>query len=181
MHPRPSLFILTTLLSQLLRHHRSLCAYVYADFVAKAVSPSLQNLKQILFNLIPQVKAPRILVDGIDECVQYDQRGNPVDLNVVKDVVRDIIQLASVVGNNGITPKLLISSRDVLQLIGALSKKPTLSLDDEAESIRNAIRSFTHYRLSNIRPKFEDAADVGEIFKVLEEKIVQKSQGKVTL
>lgn len=167
------------MLSQLLRQHQTLSAYVYVDFVADGLSPSLQNLKQILSTLIPQVKAPRILIDGIDECVQYDNLGKPRDLNLVKHVLRDILQL-NFQGKDGRAPRLLVVSRDVLQVTGMLAKKPTLRLDDETDAINKAIRLFTHERLTSIRSNFDDLQALDSVMISLEDRIVQKAKGKIS-
>jgi hypothetical protein len=179
-HPHPSIFILATLLSQLLRQYKALSAYVYVDFVAEGLSPSLHNLRQILATLIPQVKAPRILVDGVDECIQYDNVGNPRDLNLVKHVLKDILQLISP-GEDGRAPKLLIVSRDILQVTGMLSRKPTLRLDNESDAVNTAIRLFTKQRLKEIREHFDDFQALDGAIEALEDRIVQKAKGKSTL
>jgi hypothetical protein len=178
-HPHPSIFILSTLLSQLLRQHQTLSAYVYVDFVVEGLSPSLQNLKQILSTLVSQVKAPRILIDGIDECVQYDNFGKPRDLNLVKDVLRDILQL-NVPGKDGRVPRLLVVSRDVLQVTGMLAKKPTLRLDDETDAVNKGIRLFTHERLAGIRENFDGFQALDSVVLSLEDRIVRKAKGKIS-
>ena len=167
------------MLSQLLRQHQTLSAYVYLDFVAEGLSPSLQILKQILSNLIPQIKAPSILIDGIDECVQYDNWGKPRDLNLVKHVLRDILQL-NFPGKDGRLPRLLVVSRDVLQVTGMLAKKPTLRLDDETDAINNAIHLFTHDRLAGIREHFDGLQALDSIMISLEDRIVRKAKGKIS-
>lgn len=174
-HPHPSGFILATLLSQLLRQNQGLSVYVYAEFVAKALSPSLHTLKEIFKNLLPQVKAPRILVDGFDECIKYDLQGNPMDLNVAKVVLQDVVQLKSIVSSTPI--KILLVSRDIPQFTGILSKKPCLSLDEDNASVQKAIHSFVKYRLSNIRGNFVHLDTIDKLLEDLEHRIVEKSQG----
>jgi hypothetical protein len=174
-HPHPSGFILAMLLSQLLRQNLGLSVYVYTEFVTKMLSPSIQNLKEILKNLLPQVKGPVIVVDGFDECIKYDLKGNPTDLNVAKVVLRDIMQLNSIVTSTPI--KVLLVSRDVPQFTGILSKKPCLCLDEDNTSVRKAIRAFVKYRLSEIRDNFLHLDTIDKLLENLEHRIVEKSQG----
>jgi hypothetical protein len=173
----PSGLIFATLVSQILRQNRNLAAYVYEEFVAESRSPSVQTLKEILNNLMPQVKSPRIVIDGIDECIHYDASGSPKDLGVIRDVLHDILQLEAM-SNSTYGVKLLVSSRDILQVFDKLSRKPTVALEHETDHIRCAIHTFTHQRLSNIRTRFDSFSDVDSILSSLESKIALKSQGK---
>jgi hypothetical protein len=176
LHTHPSAFIFATILSQILRQCQSLSAYVYIEFVAKGLSPSLQNLKEAFRAIIPRVKSPRFLIDGVDECVRYDQHGNPRDLNAVKEVLRDVLQLAAP-GSTSPSPKVLLVSRDVQQISGSLTKKPTLYLDHETDAVRKAIRTFTHQRLHEIQYDFQGFQAVDTVLHRLEDEIVKKSQG----
>jgi hypothetical protein len=115
-------------------------------------------------------------MDGVDECVRYDEHGNPRDLNAVKEVLRDVLQLAAPVSTS-LSPKVLLVSRDILQISGFLTKKPTLSLDHEADAVRKAIRTFTHQRLQEIQHNFQGFQAVDTILHRLEDEIVQKSRG----
>ncbi|KAF1849355.1 uncharacterized protein K460DRAFT_404584 [Cucurbitaria berberidis CBS 394.84] len=175
-HPDPVIFILATLASQILRQNIKLSAYIYEEFVAEARSPSIRELQQILSDLMPQLKMPRILIDGIDECVHYDCNGRPRDLNPVKGVLQAILQLEHPV--NGMPPpKILLVSRDVSQVTVKLSKKPTVSLDDENDAITIAIRYFTKQRFREIQDRFESFPDVDNILNKTEDMIISRSQG----
>ena len=172
----PSSLILATLISQILRQNRNLSAYVYEEFVTEGRSPSVQTLKDILGNLMPRTKSPRIIIDGIDECIRYDSSGSPKDLGIIREVLHDILQLETM-SNTTLGVKLLVSSRDILQVFDKLSRKPTVALEQETDHIRSAIRIFTHHRLSDIRTRFDSFSDVESILGALESKIVLKSQG----
>lgn len=180
VHPDPTIFILATLVAQILRQYIDLSLYVYEEFVVEARPASVSNLKEIILTLVPQLKMPRILLDGIDECVRYDTRGNPSDITLVKDVLRDILQLETL-ANNNLPLKILIVSRDVSQVAGQLRKKPTISLDDEAISITAAIRSFTKQRLQEVRERFDGVVEIDSILCGVEDKIVLKAQGMLCL
>jgi hypothetical protein len=179
-HSDPVMFILATLVSQILRQNIKLVAYVYQEFVAEACSASTSELHRILLNLLPQLSSPRILVDGIDECIHYDNHGSPRDLAPAKDVLQALLQLEQP-GNCTPSPKILLASRDVLQVTGKLSKKPVLSLDDETLAVTTDIRCFTKQRFFDIQERFEGIPDADRILKQVEDKIVARSQGSWTL
>jgi hypothetical protein len=170
------MFILATLVSQILRQNIKLAAYVYQEFVADACSPSTSELRKILLNLLPQLSSPRILVDGIDECIHYDSHGSPRDLGPVKDVLKALLQLEQLGGGTP-SPKILLASRDILQVTGRLSKKPVLSLDDERVAVATEIRCFTKERLRDIQDRFQGLPDAERILNQVEDNIVSRSQG----
>lgn len=170
------MFILATLVSQILRQNIKLSTYVYEEFVATARSPSTRELHQILSALIPQLESPRILIDGIDECIHYNRNGLPRDLAPVKDVIQAILQLEHY-GSGTSSPKILLASRDIVQITGRLSKKPALSLDDESEIMTNAIRCFAKQGFREIEERFESCPNAQSILDQVEGCIVSKSQG----
>lgn len=176
VHSDPVLFILTTLVSQILRQNVKLDAYIYEDFVAEARSPSIHDLQQNISVLMPQLKMPRILVDGIDECIHYATNGKPSNLDPVKHVLQAILQLEHT-DNAASPPKILLVSRDILQIMGKLAKKPTVSLDDEMNSMTTAIRCFTKQRIREIQDRFESFPGVDSVLNQLENMIVSRSQG----
>ncbi|KAH8698037.1 hypothetical protein GQ44DRAFT_832316 [Phaeosphaeriaceae sp. PMI808] len=176
VYPDPVVFMLATLVSQILRQNTNLATYVYEEFVAEARSVSVRDLQELISNLIPQLEMPRILIDGIDECIRYDANGKPYDLTPVKDVLTAILQLESP-QQSSVSPKILVVSRDVLQMVGKLAKKPTVALDQEKEALTADILHFTKQRLNEIRDKFESLVGIDDILHGVESNIVEKSQG----
>lgn len=172
----PSIQIFATLVSQILRLYPHLSAYVYEDYLAKGSALTLQNLKTILSNLLSQVKAPRILIDGIDECIDHANPKNPQHHNLVREVLRDLLPYGSQ-NHEGNNSRLFIVSRDIPQVAGILGKKPTLALDDESAAVNSAIRSYTLQRLQEMQTTFESIGADDDLVKQLEHSIVQKSQG----
>ncbi|KAF2642645.1 hypothetical protein P280DRAFT_395523 [Massarina eburnea CBS 473.64] len=172
----PSAFIFATLISQILSRNRDLVGYVYEEFVAEGHSPSTQILKTVLSNLLPQLESPHIVIDGIDECLPYNASGTSQDLGVVSNLLNDILQIETF-SNGVISPKLLLASRDIGQVSGKLSRKPTVFLDNQPEIMQASIRYFVSSRLSEIRTKFDDIAGIDGILSAIKETIVTKSQG----
>ena len=60
VYPDPVVFMLATLISQILRQHIDLATYVYEEFVAEARSLSVRDPRELLNNLLPQLTMPRI-------------------------------------------------------------------------------------------------------------------------
>lgn len=179
IYPDPVVFILATLISQTLRQRADLATYVYEEFVAESRSLSVQNLQELLSNLLPQLVMPRILIDGIDECIRYDMHGKPSDLTPVKDVLVSILQLES--PTQGCAPtKILIVSRDILELVGKLSKRPTVALDEESDALTADITRFATKSLKAIREKFDELVGVDNILEEVKKNVVSKSQGMST-
>ncbi|KAH7068217.1 hypothetical protein BKA63DRAFT_109499 [Paraphoma chrysanthemicola] len=176
VYPDPVVFILATLISQILRQRIDLSAYVYEEFVAEARALSIKDLLVLVTNLLPQLTMPRILVDGIDECIRYDVSGRPHDLTPVREVLTTLLRLEIPI-QGSTPPKMLIVSRDILQIIGVLSKKPKVSLDEETDDVTAGIRCFTQRQLNEIKQNFGDLAGIDVVLKEVESSIVVKSQG----
>jgi hypothetical protein len=174
----PVVFILATLVSQILRQNIDLAPYVYDEFVAEARPLSVRHLQELMFNLLPQLKLPRILIDGIDECIRYDAHGKPCDLTPVKEVLAAILQFEKPAHGSS-PPRILLVSRDTLQVVAQLSKKPTIALDRESGALTADIRRFTNHRLRQIRERFEGLVGVEDILHGVGDSIVSRSQGSL--
>jgi hypothetical protein len=172
----PVVFILATLVSQIIRQHIDLAAYVYDEFVAEARPLSVRHLQELMFNLLPQLNLPRILIDGIDECIRYDAYGKPCDLTPVKEVLAAILQFEKP-AHGSTPPKILLISRDILQVVAQLAKKPTVALDRESGALTADIRRFTNQRLCHIRERFEGLVGLEDILHEVGNSIVSRSQG----
>ncbi|KAF7670744.1 hypothetical protein GT037_011195, partial [Alternaria burnsii] len=175
-YPDPVVFILATLVSQVLRQRTDLATYVYEEFVAESRPLSIRNLQELLSNLLPQLVMPRILIDGIDECIRYDMHGKPSDLTPVKDVLASILQLESPTQACAPT-KILVVSRDILEVVGKLSKRPTVALDQESDALTADITRFATKRLETIRERFESLHGVDDILQEVKKNVVSRSQG----
>jgi hypothetical protein len=149
---------------------------VYEEFVAEGCPLSIRSLQEILSNLVPQLVMPRILIDGIDECIRYDVHGKPCDLTPVKDVLVSILQLENPMQACAPT-KILIVSRDILELVGKLSKRPTVALDQESDALTADITRYATKCLETIRDRFANLAGVDNVLDDVKRNVVVKSQG----
>ncbi|CAI6332928.1 unnamed protein product [Periconia digitata] len=156
--------ILKSLATQLLRLKTDLSSFVYSEFVTKGLTPSLQTLKEIVPPMLASMDRPCIIIDGIDECKEGKH----------KDVVRDILGLAPAEGTG---VQILISSRDTRFIADALSKKPTLSLNDEAAAIGAAIDSYVSTRIEDMQGKFQELAVDDALITAITHQIVHKAEG----
>jgi hypothetical protein len=175
-YPDPVVFILATLVSQILRQRTDLATYVYEEFVAESRPLSIRNLQELLSDILPQLVMPRILIDGIDECIRYDVHGKPSDLTPVKDVLASILQLESPTQARAPT-KILVVSRDILEVVGKLSKRPTVALDQESDALTADITRFATKRLETIRERFESLHGVDDILQEVKKNVVSRSRG----
>jgi hypothetical protein len=109
----------------------------------------------------------RIILDGLDE---YDQKDH-------RQILDSILPLSSWDGS-GSTCKVLISGREVPQINRILMKKPTVSLNDERESVHKAIQRYVHHHMTELRQELDDIiVDDNTIFTT-ENRIVDKSDGE---
>ena len=101
----------------------------------------------------------RIVVDGLDERATSEQEEVIEDLQRIKGSVPGAC-------------KVLLSCRKTHSLFRLLQDKPTLRLDDHAESVNATISSFVHQGLGSLRQVFDLA-----IIDELEGQIIAKANG----
>src|SRR5215469_7734242 len=127
--------ILRTFCSQLIQAKHESSSYILDEYVAKGLNPSVQNLLELLPLLLSRFESVRIIIDGLDECGSRS----------IKKLVTDLIPLASSHGvGDGVSHKLLFSSRDVPPINRVMSRKSTVSLSEERAVLDTAIRHFVH-------------------------------------
>ena len=148
--------VLRSLATHLLAETTSLAPYVLETFASNGQKPTKKNLGTILEKMITSLPSLRIVVDGLDECLQDDQ----------DEIIQDLLRI------KGSTPgacKLLLSSRKHRSISRWLHLKPTIRLEDNTENINSTISSFIHPRLQNLRDRFSPAI-VDRLGKLLLEK-----------
>jgi hypothetical protein len=162
--------VLRSLVGQLLRTNQELASLIFDDYIVQGVTASASLLRKVIPHLLSTITSTRIIIDGLDEYSEKDQ----------KQVLLDVLPFASSNTTQGIC-KILISSRDVRPIFRALSNKPTLSLAEEDKAIRGAIQSFVHENLLKIQTNLEDVAVEDQLISGIEEKLVLKANGKFTI
>ncbi|KAF2812552.1 uncharacterized protein BDZ99DRAFT_413355, partial [Mytilinidion resinicola] len=157
--------ILKSFAIQILRRHQNLSSYVYDEYVLSGQTPSMQALKSLLPNLLSSIRGPRMVIDGLDECLDSEQ----------KEVLKDILAFSSNVAY-GSCPVLIVS-RDVRHINAMLSKKPSLSLNNEESAVNAAIGSFTKQRLLEMQTRFQELDIDRSTMEDFEKQIVDKAKG----
>ena len=101
----------------------------------------------------------KIVVDGLDERATSEQ----------EEIIEDLQRFKGSVPG---ACKVLLSSRKVPSVFRLLQNKPTLRLDDHAESVNATISSFVHQGLGSLRQAFDS-----DIIDGLEGQIIAKANG----
>ena len=133
--------VLRSFATQLLAGNASLAPYILETFANNGQKPTKKNLGTILEKMISSSPALRVVVDGLDECLQDDQ----------DEIIQDLLKI------RGPTPgacKVLISSRKHRSISRWLHSKPAIRLDDSIDNINSTIASFIHPRLQSLRDHF---------------------------
>lgn len=164
-HGNKSSYLLRSLVAQLLRRNVELSSYVYEEYIQKGLSSSTRQLKKLITVLLTAEKNVRIVVDGVDEFPEKDQ----------KQVISDLIPLASISGT-GIECKILFSSRDIPPISKQLARYSTICLSSERKAIDAAIKSYICHNLTSLNPHFMDAR-LKDIMNSVEEELINKAQG----
>lgn len=164
--------ILRSLILQLLRQDNELVSHVYKDYVVGRKPPAAQALERLVHTLVTNSsQEPRkteyiwIIIDGLNEC---DNQTQTSVLNLVN-------QLTSKNSSTGSTVcKILISSRSSPIISKRLRPKTTMSLSEERDSIKAAIRQYVTQRLDGLREKLRQLnlrqRDISEIETIITNK-----------
>lgn len=150
--------IFRTLALQLIRENIELVSYVSDNYAARGLTCSMTQLKELLPNLIKATLATRIIIDGLDECEDKDQ----------KQILQELMKLC------GDRCKVLISSRDSGHIGKTLRKKKTLAFRDRRGDIDRDIRLYASQALAGLREEFGD-----EIIEEIEQAVVKKADGEL--
>ena len=157
--------ILRSLTAQILRSNRDLAVFVYDNYIRPGHTSSILQLKKLIPTLLSSIPSIRIVIDGLDEFEQKDQ----------KQILSDLIPFASAQNSNAVC-KILFASRDIPTIAGHLSKRTIVSLNEEREPVTQGIRSYVSHRLGEIRLNF--GAKIGdEVMDGVERNIIEKAEG----
>ena len=144
---------------QILRANLDLVPYVANNYVYKGISPSASQMKKLVPELLGLTLSSRIVLDGIDECAERDQ----------KLVLQEI---QSILRSSGSYCKVLISSRDTVTVHKALAKFPKISLKEKKEKVDTDIRQFIRHALIDLEDRFDRS-----IVEELAEKLISEADG----
>jgi hypothetical protein len=152
--------ILRTLVLQVLRSQHDLAAYVYENYTKHAHTPSLHHIRKLLLHLLSSASSPHIIIDGLDECHDMDQKAILAELMVL---------MKSLDGSC----KLLISSREETHISKTLRKCPTISLTEKRDKVDADIQDYVRHSLHQLRDNFG-----GAVVDAIEKTVVKKANGE---
>ena len=139
--------------------------FVYDNYIRPGYTSSILQLKKLIPTLLSSIPSVRIVIDGLDEFEQKDQ----------KQILSDLIPFASVQNSNAVC-KILFASRDIPTIVGHLSKQTIVCLSEEREPVTQGIRSYVSHRLGEIRLNF-GAKIGGEVMDGVERNLIEKAEG----
>ena len=150
--------ILRSITLQLLKSNLDLAPYIFENFANKGLSPSIVRLRRLLPELVGTISDIRIIVDGMDEYPESDQR-------TIFTELMNLCKLSQC--------RVLFSNRDGKVIDKQLGGKPTVSLKDQQVDVAKDIEAYVHTSLGDFRKAHGDA-----FINQLESRIAQKASGK---
>jgi len=111
--------------------------------------------------LLDSIEACRVVIDGIDESSEADQ----------KEILTHTLRLFTGVD---IKCKILFSSRECTSISRILRKVPTISLSQRTESLEKDIKLFIRQSLIDLRKSWPNS-----LIDEIEQKMLKKAAGKL--
>lgn len=148
---------------QLLRANLDLAPYIFENYANKGLAPATVRLRRLITELLDMIPSVRVILDGIDEYPESDQRGT-------------LTELLSLSESCSGTCKILVSSRISVQIKKVLSSKPTISLRDYNEEVQGDIRAYIRERLRDLRGRFSD-----QLIDTVETKVLERADGSIII
>jgi Cdc6-like AAA superfamily ATPase len=163
--------ILRSLVSQLVQQRPDLVPYILDEYVSRGVPASGSQLRKMIPKLLMGFSCLRIIVDGLDEIEESQQR----------QVLSDLIDFATNPLGPGSYCKILIASRDATVISRFLSQRTVLSLGDDLQAFQAAVQPYVHHELSELRKSLSDIEVEQTTMDVIEHRLVEKSNGNTPL
>lgn len=152
--------ILTIIALQILRQHPDVCTFIANEFVYRGVSCGMPQLRSLVSQLLELCAYIRIVIDGIDECSDNNQK------LILKE-------LQTVCIGPTTRCKVLFSSRREVYLHEKFSKEPQITLD-ECQNVDWDIQSFVKYKILELH-----TSDKNLLLRI-ESILVDKANGSYT-
>ena len=151
--------ILRSIIAQLLRANRDLASHICENFANKGLTPSIKQINQLLPEIVLLCKSVRVVIDGLDECVEDVQR----------QLLEEILRL----GRSKLSCKVLISSREGGYIGKAMKRISSVHLREQERDLNKDIGKFVKHHLEELRESFDDRS-----INDIEQRIVDKAQGE---
>ena len=152
--------ILRSVTVQLLRANPELAPHIFDNYANRGLGPSIVRLRRLLPELLATITSVRIIIDGLDEYPEPEQR-------------TILIEMIALSKSSGGQFRVLFSNREGSQINKMLNGKPTISLRDESADVDKDIEAYVQASLEDFRPKFGD-----RLIDRIERRIVRKADGR---
>jgi hypothetical protein len=139
-----------------------LVPYIFENYANKGLAPNIVRLRRLFGELLDTIPAVRVILDGIDEYPEFDQRA----------ILAELMSFSKFSD----TCKILISSRVSIQIKEILSSSPTISLRDYHEEVQGDIRVYVCDRLGGLREKFGD-----QLIDQIERRVLERADGSIII
>lgn len=146
--------------AQLLRGYPDIAPFVFENYANKALTPSVPRLKNLLPELLQTMSSVRIIIDGLDEYPEKDQR-----------VI--LTELLVLTRNAGGHCRILLSNRSGEVIDKILRGKPTISLKEQNNNVEKDIEAYIKANLEDARADFGD-----HIINNIEKRLAKKANGQ---
>ncbi|KAL8857778.1 MAG: hypothetical protein Q9178_005678 [Gyalolechia marmorata] len=133
--------------------------YILDTFASNGLRPTIKSLRIIAERLIGSLASVRIIIDGIDE----------TDPSHQKEIIEDLMGLKR---SSQDSCKILMSTRRQPLISKLLQMKPTIRMENHADSMDSMISSFVHRKLSGLRQRHRT-----DTIDQVESQIVKKADG----
>ena len=136
--------------------------YVHQHYLDTALYPSLKLMRKLLRDVLAGTDCCRIVLDGIDECDETQQRE-------VMSIFLDLQQ------NAADSCKILFASRNDENHIKSLLRKSTIiPMKGQTD---DAIRLFVNSKIAELTDKFESLSDI--VLDRIRYRLSSKADGKL--
>ena len=135
--------VLRSITVQLLRSNLDLAPHIFENYANKGLAPSIIRLRKLLPELLETIPSVRIIIDGLDEYPETDQR----------TILTEILSLSK---RSGGQCRILFSNREGTHINKALSSRTTISLKDQHVDVKRDIEAYVRSSLKDFRERFGD-------------------------
>ena len=148
--------------AQLVRCQPDIVPYVHQNYIDTALHPSPKLMRKLLREILTATNCCRIVLDGIDECEDAQQR----------DVLSTFLDLQQDATDSC---KILFASRNDENLIKALLRHNTvIPMRGQTD---DAIRLFVNSKIAELTDKFESLDDI--VLDRIRYRLSSKADGKL--
>jgi hypothetical protein len=164
---------LKVITSQLMRQNQEFAGIAHEEYISQGHTSSVKHLKSLAATLIKAIDYVRIVVDGLDESEEAEQKA-------IMSSIRALIEGIQT-NDASSTPtdiKCAIFSRAVGSLSKLIKKPSTIDLGKEVSSVQQSINMFVHFEIAKIRDSLDNPYLTGTVFENVEQKIVSSAGGK---